>query len=379
MLIQITEKLVSLAEKKNPLQEKAKETLELLDISNRLGKHFVFVTHPSLFIRIREIGIKVDSLVNLEASYTYDKQIIRTFEWHVEIDDSPRSSKDEKTGTIVISLNDIPPFQLYTETTVIGENLSDVTFFKYILSHYKHKNGLETVDTFFHGVLGGGSTTCTVFEYEQSLKQSFIVCVSDSDYAFPGSSLGDTASNISKVFQTKPSFNSHYYHFSAVSEVENLVPKTIYQKYCYETSGEMKSKFDSIEQLSRANPICFHYLDIKEGLTLHSISKYSNKKYFFDWLRPIIPDIENDYGGKIAVIETHIPVYSAEDKKKKMKGNKYVEGLGGKILDNILRYCDRNSFVTAMENDATTIQQKEYETIGKILYNWCCTRKKIRL
>lgn len=378
MLILITEKLVSIAEGPNPLCQKARETLELLDISNRLGKHFVFVAHPSLFSRINKIGLKVASLVNLEANYTYDKQIVGTFRWHVEIDDSLQSSKNDETGTIIISLNDIPPFQLYTETLLIGENLNDVTFFKYVLAHYKRKNGFDAVETQFHGVLGGGSTTSNVFEYEQSLKQSFVVCVSDSDYAFPGSALGDTAGAINNVYQSQQSFHSYYYHFTSASEVENLVPSTIYQRYC-DSSGDMKSKFDSIMQLAQANPICIHYIDIKEGITLHSISKYSNVKYFFDWLRPIIPDIEEDYKNRMDMIEKHSPAYSSEEKKKAMKNDKYVIGLGGKILDNILKSCDSDSFVVAMEHDATANQKGEYDRIGHILYNWCCARKKIRL
>lgn len=380
MLIQITDRLVALAEVSGPLQQKAKEVLEFLDITHRLGKHFIFIGQFHLFDRIRQLGIRADSLVDLESSYTFDKQIADTFRWRVEINDSPQSYRDDSAGVITISLNDIPHFQLYSDTFVIGEHLNDVIFFEQVLSYYMMKNSYS-ISTSFHKILGGGSTTSEVFKHEQSLKQSFVLCISDSDYAFPGAALGDTAKAIKKVWQANSvdAFCSYYYHFKHVGEVENLIPLSLYHQYCNRCSEDMLDKCNKIERVVKDNPNSFHYIDLKEGISAHTIDKHSRSRYFFDWLKPICPDIESSYLADKEEIENHVPPYGSEDKKKKMKSVKYLSGMGHSILDNVLKNFTKEDVLKAMSADASDQQKEEYEQIGSLLYNWCCAREKTRL
>ena len=171
MNIRITDRLLSIAEdKNNAFYQQATNALLLLEIANRLGRHFISVENISLFDRLSSLNLNLDTLCNLKASYTYDKQICQSFKWHTEIVDCEESYRDDDSGVIYLSLNDIPSFEVYSEVYVIGENLKDVCFFDYILNYYKdtHKVNIETS---FHKLLGGGSTTAVVFSQEQSLIQ----------------------------------------------------------------------------------------------------------------------------------------------------------------------------------------------------------------
>ena len=143
--------------------------------------------------------------------------IASTFDWHAEFILDGDSYKDENRHIIFINYKNVPSFELYVETRLICEHLNDAVVYNLILTEYKNKHGLE-IDSNFYPMLGGGSTTAIVYEHEIIEAKTFILCLSDSDFKFNDSALGDTARNIKTIDNKYKSFNSYYYHLTQLSE-----------------------------------------------------------------------------------------------------------------------------------------------------------------
>lgn len=381
MFFLITEELVGLAEADSPCGKKAKEVIEFFDIANRLGKHFICVEKPSLCSRIKKLDIKADTIIGLASTYSFDRQISQLFEWHVEVVGAIVSSKDESNKIIRISIDDIPRFELYSETHVIGENYSDVWLFHYILHYYKRIHNCETVHCVMYPLLGGGSTTAAVLKNEQNLRQALCLCISDSDYAFRGAGLGETASSIKKVYKAGTCCTSYYYHLHYVSEAENLIPMQTFSRYSNTPEVGLGDSYKCIERIVNKYPDFLCFFDFKEGFSLRSFDKDGVEEIYTEWISAVQPDIRKTKSEDLAAISI-TPGLSGKDEKKEWKKSRhYVKGLGCGILDNILNQAHTNGIdlVEEMLSGASEWQKKEYEEIGRLLFNWCCARPKIRL
>lgn len=382
MLFLITDILISLAEgpKEEVASQKAREALEYLDIATRLGRHLVCLQDYSLFDRLKHINIRVSSILNLQSRYVFDKSIVSTIGWHVELLNVESSYRDDDKQIIFVSLYDIPSFELFSEVYVIGENYKDVDFFECILSYFKEVNHFE-IDSHFHKLLGGGSTTSEVLRQEQNIRQSFVICISDSDYAFRGSKLGDTAKKIEKVYIHDLKSASPfviYYHYKDVSEVENLIPISLFNLYAL-INPDIGVNYKEIKKLLDINNIAYHYIDLKDGLSLRSFEKMEYDDRLFEMYEAMMPDIKERARSDKEFLSAQKPQLSNEDMKEEMKKKKYIVGLGPKILNNLLQAFSIDDFVREMKQSATQSQKGEYEAIGKLLYDWCCSRPKERV
>jgi hypothetical protein len=63
--------------------------------------------------------------------------------------------------------------------------------------------------------------------------------------------------------------------------------------------------------------------------------------------------------------------------KKCKKEDCYIPGFGKNILEHVIDEYDKELLAVKQE-DLSEAQKKEYEEIGKLLYNWTCALAPVR-
>ena len=378
----ITEQIVQLAEGAGEDREKACEALEYLDLASRLGKHFVCAEESKLFDRILDLPLHTQSFREIRNNFSFVANIGKTYHWHAEFLPSKSLSSIDSTNKIVyISLSDLSRFEVYRETQVLGENLSDVSFFKVVLNYYKRSIGVERTNNCFHPLLGGGHTTSEVYKYESDNPCSFLLCITDSDYKYSGAPLGDTAKAIKQISSESGSnrFNALFYHIKGAREIENLIPLSIYIKYASNPQTGLLSKVNNIRDLFKLAPSLAPFFDMKEGISLHTLINRDPADTILEEVKKVAPDIESKMAQDYSIIEEQCPGINGNAKKEELKKIHYFYGLGGRILENIVSSIGTGEIEDEMEQQASLFQKEEYDRIGQLMYDWTASSFKKRL
>ena len=381
MYIKLTERIINLALSDNEGSDSARELLYYLDIAIRLGKHFVFCSYEVLTL-LSNLQESYKGLKGLHEMFAEYGAIASTFDWHAEFILDGDSYKDENRHIIFINYKNVPSFELYVETRLICEHLNDAVVYNLILTEYKNKHGLE-IDSNFYPMLGGGSTTAIVYEHEIKEAKTFILCLSDSDFKFNDSALGDTARNIKSIDNKYKSFNSYYYHLTQLSESENIIPLTVYRQYVDNNNDDgMKEICKVFEKIKGTDSRYLCYLDFKKGITLHRLQNIKENDNIKDIAAIVVEDVDSYIGEKTLQIQkeiSHIDDIQLREEQFKLqcKKNQLLRGFGDNILDNVLKFIKKQN-VTDVFHDATDSQLYEIEQIGKLLYDWSAAMKPIK-
>ncbi len=157
------------------------------------------------------------------------------------------------------------------------------------------------------------------------------------------------------------------------------VPISVYKKYAENPETGAKKKVDFIIRLFSCSPSLAPFFDFKEGINLYSISDSTHKNRIIEEVKQIIPDIDSRMIEDITKINEHNPGIKDEWKKKEMKKCVYIEGLGSRILEHILDSVNSDEIIDAMINYSSEFQRKEYETIGRLVYDWTASSGRKRL
>lgn len=384
MYIKITSDII---DKANEEDQRCVQLIKLLDWTIVQGKHLVFGEKKDLD---RIMGLDLDTKLNgfkyILNQYATIGSIVDQLKWHAEFSLKEQSHRDVNHKTICINIDDLPLFDVYKETHLLCENLSDINFYDYVLKFYKKLKEIN-INNKYYPILGGGSTTHKVYRSEILKKNAFVVCIADSDKRSPNGSLGDTANVIQKVDRQEP-FNAFFYHLEEVTEVENLIPINIYEKYISEQVGkEQKEKFLKIKTIGQHCSQYLDYFDMKKGITIKNIlEEGENAKY----QKKIATSIQLNIKEKCAEINqcieevknalSHVII----SKNLKIDTDKYIKasevlvyGLGDNILDHILE-CQKCSLNEIQKEDLRLSQFNEYQTIGELLCNWTCCLDEVR-
>ena len=378
----ITEQLVHLAEEAGEDHEKALTALDFLDLASLLGKHFVCAENSSLFDRIIKLKPHAKCFRELRNNFSFIYSIGSTYHWHAEfLPGNTPSRIDEELETVFISLSELSRFEIYRETQLLGENLSDVRFYEIVLKFYKVVHGVEKTRSCFHPLLGGGHTTALVYRYECDNPTSFILCLADSDFKYCGAALGDTAKEIQKVYgyKTQPPFNGYYYFIERAREVENLIPLSIYKEYAKRPQTGASNRVDKISDLFTVAPALAPFFDMKDGVSLYTLLNHDSLDPILNEIKKIIPNIEKRVEDDSSQLEASKPGIKGESRKEEMKKIHYIDGLGSRILENILSCFDQDSILEGMIQNSNTFQTNEYERIGQLVYDWTASTDRKRI
>ena len=260
--------------------------------------------------------------------------------------------------------------ELYEETHLITENLTDAEFYSCMVAgNYVTRKHIS--DRFkkmsFYPTQGGGSTIADVVRKEQELSQHLCLIISDSDKKYDGALEGTTPSGIRDVMSGFEKKRSPYIQFqkiyvlSQVREIENLIPLNTLSI----VSGRSQKAFIATYAVDMS------YYDIKDGLDykcLHHSATYQYWEHILGTL-PIWTQIKQ-------CKREHRKYESFKDAVKDIP---VLDGRwGGSILKSIM--CpstkkEKEAYVSLKNTnfDALTENQKhEWEQIGRLIFSWCC-------
>lgn len=269
----------------------------------------------------------------------------------------------EENFTKIIHINpsQMIGFEVGTETHVIGENLSDAIVFDILIDYFASSNRLKNVTRCFYPLMGGGDTTCKVYENECENQHHFCLIITDSDFKLPceeGKEMellekDSTPYKVMEVHKAYQSSVSEFYPMHFVSEVENLIPKGIYSTYGANRHQSIVLSHD------------YSFFDMKKGLDYFRLRKQEHYDY---WTAIYTGDA--DFSAFDALSAQHA---TYETFKDVAKGKTVLPGWSSDILKNIL---DNPILVKAMRktqrSDLYESQHKEWMKIGELMFNWTC-------
>lgn len=178
------------------------------------------------------------------------------------------------------------PIDFFKSTSAIQppillcEDLDDTRFYFALCKEYYGIDYLNTRNA--RG--GGGSSTADNLEQIVNNKDSFCLCIVDSDIKYPGSKDGGTYEAI--VNKGLISYPSYEVYKLSVHEIENLIPIDIIGKHIKKKENcEFSKRLKAID----INGDVLKYYDIKEGIKLSVINSlpgyYQFAKMLFDRLK----------------------------------------------------------------------------------------------
>lgn len=374
MLIEVRQDILDKAISKDaPINSEAIAFLCELSLAAKRGKHIIYV--PSLNgnadLASALKGIVGNNTVALLKSSQKDKSrfyaIKKSLNTKAVCSFLPVEKEDGWNTIIHINPHKMADFEVSSETHVIGENLYDVKFFDVLLDYYALLNRQKNVCRCFYSLMGGGDTTNIVYENECKHQSHFCLVITDSDFKIPceeGMEIENLAedSTAKKVLDVHLSYKPEvalFYPMSKVSEIENLIPKVIYQENG--TNAKQKTVLDHD----------YSFYDMKKGLSY-------NRLWFplqYDYWKDIYQD-EVDLSQLDSIRSQHT---TYESFKTAVNEKKLLPGWSNDVLKKVM---DSPILVGKLrkikQSDLSASQNFEWKKIGELMYNWTCSLKPRR-
>jgi len=249
-----------------------------------------------------------------------------------------KKNSDERINTIILNPNDIKDFKYNADTVVLGENINDIYFYENLIKYYIRNNNKVSnrIGYNFRPEAGGGVTTVQTVKNYIDKKSYFCITIADSDKKYDTCDIGDTAEQISDIYEKEKPFNSWYYILRYVSEIENLLPKKILTHLNNKDKNLVTGKD-------------YSYFDLKKGLTEKVYANSDAKKY---WDSIFGQELNN----RISNRGKEAPI---------------ISGFGSKCLSNLTK--EQKQYLSKVTlNDLSDSQKKEWYELGKILLGWTC-------
>lgn len=360
MLIEVGADIIAKAGTGN---KDAIEVLEQLANAYKYNKHLIFLS-PEQRTLIKDIrylssnskaiykGMKVSGLNSIR-----DK---------VEITAIISSINPNNANKLWINPEEHKAMEFFEETHLLVENLLDEKFFKKVVECYQTNNKLQKLSICYYPLHGGGGTTKTVYIKEIELKQHFCLAILDSDKKYPGDKYGQTSEDLRSIHDSENPFNCGYYRMECVSEIENLIPISVIDKFGYKTN---------------ANPILqirpLSYVDMKKGVVCCNIINQEMYDYVLNLLNSI------GLGDKLEKCKECLSnckfKVNKKTKEECMKSKTIVDGFGSNLLSNLLNEGECiGKLEKIRKSDLTNDQLKEWNKIGRIIFEWCCCAEEVK-
>lgn len=364
MYIEISRELVTSAEQGNRY---AIEMLVRLSLAIKYGKHIVFAG-----IRLLDRILKLSFLDNHEKAqyrrirnkYAVIGAICHNIDFKAVV---LMNGENRRTRhCILINAAKAEKFEVYEECHLLTENLIDGEFFEYLVAEYARQLGMTT-HICYMPQMGGGNTIAKVYKMEIDRGQHFCLSILDSDKKFPTASYGDTCKALrcedkdkylgDAGFDGQYAFNCSYYVMNELRELENLIPIDVFK-----TMNNVKNS--NLLQMS----FDMSYHDMKEGLLAAKINTGAYQSYLdsvFSFDASLVADIDfyAQYRQQCCSCK--------EEYEKDCGRTKLVEGLGSKIMDQVLTTA-KPALKASQFSKLSKSQQNEWLKIGKKVFEWSC-------
>lgn len=366
MLIEICEDVVVLAETND---SDSIAVLDKIAMAHKYGKHFVYAPFP-LLIRICKMQslnkstrrIYSDIKKHCASSGTLVSGI--GFRAKVTVASPPAS-----TSVYYIQFNPklVSGFELYEETHLLAENLSDCSFFEYIVEYYKRSMGINC-PVCFYPMQGGGDTIKMVYLNEIQLGQHFCLAIMDSDKKYPEGALGNTCKGLKRIHKQHNPFHCFYYIMENIREVENLIPLSVVKSY--NNNSDKQIFRDNIE-------VDLSFFDMKEGLLSCKIA--GDIYTYWATQLSVYTELNKQLSECNGCVSHCNPRPKENDCEEVCDRRRIIEGFGSKLLDNL--HWDNDSkerLKNVEEHHLSSAQKTEWGAIGKLIFEWCCASSHMR-
>lgn len=342
--------------------------INIISLGRRHGKHILLSSRNNLKILKNCNQLNNDSIAvfsHLYENYPIIASIISKLSFYVKIVNGQNHMNlftENNTNILELSSDYFQDINIVTETVVIAENQSEIDFYEYISEYYKGINGLSLIPCNFNPMMGGGSTSHTVYSHEQEKENRFCLCLADSDKLHPKSKLGNTVKLLLKADDETKKLS--HLHYLTVREIENLIPLSILERVCKDDINHNKGLESFKKILTSSNYKDYLFLDIKKGLTLVNYRKIMdvNLKSFLD------------------SILINSGLFTKKDLTKISKGeisrDVLIQGLGNNVLDRAIEYLKLDD-ASYQSNFDFEEQISEWLTIGEKFTNWTCGSERI--
>lgn len=375
MLIEVQDDVLKKALKESdPEHEQAVEALRHLAWSIRRNHHLVFF--PSLDLQMLNGLEKYMNKVEIKAirhSYSrrQDLKVLLGFlTYHVLVSFSINTTLN---GNVICINPGDSQLELFEESHLLTENILDATFYEYVAQAYQK---LKRIDEHsfrinYFPLQGGGSTTGQVFVEECKRGQHLCLAILDSDKKWPNyDGFGPTANRFSECYSNYISRNVEpitckYCFLQKVNEIENLIPLYIIKVFSNTKEKEFIDNY----------PDALPWFDMKKGLEYRMLD---NKEAFDGW-KQVIPDkVDWDIIDSIIKASRDHDDYVNNLSTAGLKP--VVEPWGKSILENVLFPKPAQQRRYDLQNidwrKLTPPQKQDWETIGSLIFNWCCCFRK---
>lgn len=361
----------------SPENRCAVNTLKMILLGIKLRKHIVFapelseedISHLENVLTKDEVRLLMFVHSKRQDSYSLMNKL--SIVAYITFEES-RINDDH---VIVINPRHYTTFELFEETHFIVENILDAQFYsKAVCRYYQRKNNLNTscYSVAFYPVQGGGATISEVLKYEIELEHHFCLVIGDSDKKCINHRVeGDTAKNIRSVVDEfkkgKKYLPIDVYIMSQVREIENLIPICILEIFSNSNQKSFLKK--------HKNNLAF--FDFKLGMEYRILY---NDDVYNGW-KMVFPDII-DWKLIDTYKESSHNQTEFESKLKTQQLPKIVDEWGKSILKNVLNPKKKKQkdlirkLYEIKETDLTPFQKDEWDSIGKIIFSWCCCFNK---
>lgn len=343
--------------------------IDLISLGRKHGKHLLLADRENLK-QIRDCSF-VNNDTKRVFTYLYENYPTFAFikdklSFYVKIVTGEKHMLLNQSGNVNVfelSFDFIQEINIITETIVIGENQTEINFYKFLSNYYKNKHGLSSVPSRYIPTMGGGSTTHIVYSSIQQLEQNFCLCFVDSDKKYPTANVGDTLKAVQRI-DDSAKLLSHLHALNS-REIENLIPLSILEKVCDKDINH-KRGFDALKKIvENDSKKDILYLDFKNGLSIKNYRKITDValKTFLDNLL-----ITSDLYDRVTLDENYNP-------ENEPVLEILIQGLGTNLLDRTITYLEENEL---FEPDFDFDEQlNEWTNLGEKFTNWTCSGTKI--
>lgn len=367
MLIEIGKDIVEKAEKGD---EASLEILQQLAIAYKYGKHLIYIPIP-LLIRICSISYLDKNVISIYKIIKGKASELGVLKQAIGYSAIITTLDPNNQNQLWVHPARHCAMELYEETHLLVENLLDADFFRYVSKYYQDNHKLGKCPICFFPLQGGGATIKDVYAEEMDLKQHFCLAIMDGDKKYPNDQYGQTSEELKQVHEKEEPLNCDYYRMEKVCEIENLLPLPIVQEY---SNNNKKAIFHLNPQLKLS------FFDMKKGFMCCNIKDecmYNYWQNIFIGHENLRSELEECY--KKCLTEYQYKV-SKETKNTCTKSSNLIDGFGSDLLKDIL--SDGTSIAKLKKikgYQLTDDQREEWESIGKLIFEWCCAGEKMRV
>ena len=264
MIIYLLDELISKCDLENN-EPKFIEVFESLADVRKYGFNFLIGDRKiiELLRKNEKLSSNARSIYSkIYQNYTTEMAINSTCNFRFEIglndDISPNCHK--------INIEQFVLTSFHTFNNLLVENPTDTFLYNEMLNYYKTLKSITNINCEFEPKNGGGSTIHNEYSRITNEKKCFTLCLIDSDKIFPSCELGSTSKKFIDDGISTPWGN---FSILEVHEIENLLPKSIYNQYINEKHSLNSTILSSLTFSDDCN--LFNYLDLKNGINKKKI------------------------------------------------------------------------------------------------------------